>query len=408
MGRDPIKINVAECLRWMTDQAINNYDTGGNPNVDATAEVKEAMMKDPLIEDLREELIDFANCDGDDTIDMLDSETWKNKPYNFKKAERLIWNAIAPRAAHQQRVENLVQTAGHLGKTHVEEERRSARAKIHSIFYRDFKIWALDIVRKEDEEERKRQKEEEERERANEAEAETTQQSNANPKPKQQKPKRWRNLQLRRTKVEGKRRLELHAEWIDKKLDEMEKSIEFLESRQKGIMKVIRSEMRLNNKSSRLANEATLDRYEQAANREKNRDVESKHLMDITSWMEGSVILSFLNQKDGARAYILAEIKHRKIIYFPEKAVSKMTKEEKAKHKKKWDGASIARLKSVLRAHEHGRLTDIANEEKYQPPKLDEIKNIKPLSQKMQQWLPIQWQIYKKRKGQVQEQPGQA
>jgi hypothetical protein len=62
----------------------------------------------------------------------------------------------------------------------------------------------------------------------------------------------------------------------------------------------------------------------------------------------------------------------------------------------------------VLRAHEHGRLTDIANEEKYQPPKLDEVKNIKPLSQKMQQWLPIQWQIYKKRKGQVQEQPGQA
>jgi hypothetical protein len=45
----------------------------------------------------------------------------------------------------------------------------------------------------------------------------------------------------------------------------------------------------------------------------------------------------------------------------------------------------------VLRAHEHGRLTDIANEEKYQLPKLDEVKNIKPLSQKMQQWLlPIQ------------------
>jgi hypothetical protein len=124
--------------------------------------------------------------------------------------------------------------------------------------------------------------------------------------------------------------MELHAEWIDKKLVKMEKSIEFLESRQKGIMKVIRSEMQLNNKSSRLANEATLDRYEQAVNREKNCDVESKHLMDITSWMEGSVILSFLNQKDGARPYILAEIKHSKIIYFPEKAVSKMTKEEKA------------------------------------------------------------------------------
>jgi hypothetical protein len=45
MGRDPIKINIAECLRWMTDQAINNYDTDGkNQNIDATAQVKEAML----------------------------------------------------------------------------------------------------------------------------------------------------------------------------------------------------------------------------------------------------------------------------------------------------------------------------------------------------------------------------
>jgi hypothetical protein len=39
----------------------------------------------------------------------------------------------------------------------MEEVRRSAKAKIHSIFYRDFKIWALDLMRKEDEKKRKDQ-----------------------------------------------------------------------------------------------------------------------------------------------------------------------------------------------------------------------------------------------------------
>jgi pyruvate-formate lyase-activating enzyme len=68
--------------------------------------------------------------------------------HDFTRAYNLIWNASAQRAAHQQRFENLVQTAGFLGKTKVEEVRRSARAKIHCIFNRDFKIWSLAILRK--------------------------------------------------------------------------------------------------------------------------------------------------------------------------------------------------------------------------------------------------------------------
>jgi hypothetical protein len=60
----------------------------------------------------------------------------------------LIWNAVGLRAAHQQRVENLVQMVGHLGKTHVKEARQSARTKIHCIFYRDFNAWVLDIMQK--------------------------------------------------------------------------------------------------------------------------------------------------------------------------------------------------------------------------------------------------------------------
>ena len=81
----------------------------------------------------------------------------------YERAKALIWNCIAPRAAHQQSVENdLVQTSRHLRKTHMEEVRRSAKAKIHSIFYRDFKIWALDLMQKEDEKKRKDQEVDEE------------------------------------------------------------------------------------------------------------------------------------------------------------------------------------------------------------------------------------------------------
>lgn len=390
-GQQQITVNISECLIWLINEAINNNNISAGANSEVTEEVRQQMLENPLLVDLFDDLKQFAECTADDNIDMLDSKTWEGKPYKFERAEELIWNAIAPRAAHQQRVENLVQTAGHLGKTHVEEERRSARAKIHSIFYRDFKIWALDIMRKEDEEERARQKAEEETERASAANGET----------QQSKKKRKKLLHYRR-KVDGKKRLELHAKWIDLKLDEIEDSIAFLEEQNPGVTKLVKSEMSLQNKSSRLANEETLDQYNRAAtSSKKNRAVESQHLVDITPWMEGSVILSYLVQKEGARPYILAEIKHRGIKYTPEKPVKEMTKEEKKKHEKKWDGASIARLKTVLRNDEHRRLGE---EEGQHLPKYDDVKNVKPLSLKLQEWMPIQWQIYKKRKGQVQEQ----
>jgi hypothetical protein len=88
-----------------------------------------------MISDLHE----FAESTNDST-DLLDRETWGD--YSFSRAEELIWNTIAPRAAHQQHLENLVQTAGHLGKTHVEEARQSAKAKIYCIFFCDFNTWA--------------------------------------------------------------------------------------------------------------------------------------------------------------------------------------------------------------------------------------------------------------------------
>jgi hypothetical protein len=131
MNGKSTKIKISECLLWLTENADRE-------------EMAECHLIDSMYTDLRE----FAES-ADDAIDLLDRETWGN--YSFSRAEDLIWISIAPRAAHQQRVENLVQTAGHLGKTHVEEARRSARAKIHCIFFRDFNTWALHLLHQRDE-----------------------------------------------------------------------------------------------------------------------------------------------------------------------------------------------------------------------------------------------------------------
>ena len=72
------------------------------------------VQQDPLIQELINELATVAQSE-EEIIDLLDSATWGE--HDFSRAKALVWNAIAPRAAHQQRVENLVQTAAHLGQT---------------------------------------------------------------------------------------------------------------------------------------------------------------------------------------------------------------------------------------------------------------------------------------------------
>lgn len=279
-----------------------------------------------------------------------------------------------------------MQTAGHLGKTHVEEVRRSARAKIHSIFYRDFKIWALDLMRKEDEEERKHLEDEARLRAEQDGDVSAPELHNNKKQPR------------RRMKVEGKKRLELHAQWIDAKCQEIDDGIAFLEAQEVGIMADIMAEMLGEHKSSRLADDDKLTTYNRAATKQRDRTVESKHLQDMTPWMNGSVILSYLYEKDGARPFVLAEIKKRDIKYKPVKAIKDMTKKELAKHKKQWEGCSIKQMTIELKKHEHARL---GADEGIHLKDYNEVKNIKPLSQKLQQWMPKQWEIYKRKKGQV-------
>jgi hypothetical protein len=345
---------VRECINWLTELVTE----------------QESMQNDALISDLMEELKDFAECE-DDNVDMLDPATWESTPYDFTRAEDLIWNAIAPRAAHQQRVENLVQTAGHLGKTNVEEARCSARAKIHSLFYRDFSTYALNAVRKADVSAKKI---------------------------------------ITRQKVEGSQCLVMKAKFTDALLDKIDRDVKEIEQQTPGMMKTIVSEMYLRNKSSAEANEATYKKYEEASNAEVNRILQSKNLVDVSAWMDGSVILSYISDKEGGREYVLAELEHRGIKYYPEKKPEQMTKTDKKRHQSGlWKDQTITWMKKALKIHEHTRLCAIIQKEQQQEegrkdipmPKLAEVANIVPLSDKMKEWLPKQWEIYKKKNGQV-------
>ena len=108
MNGKAMKIKISDCLRWLTD----DYDETK----------REEMAESSLIQSMLSDLFEFMET-TDNSIDLLDRETWGS--YSLSCAEDMIWNTIASRAAHQQRVENLVQMAGHLGKMHVEEARRS-------------------------------------------------------------------------------------------------------------------------------------------------------------------------------------------------------------------------------------------------------------------------------------------
>eukprot|EP00956_Cyclotella_meneghiniana_P017275 scaffold27981_cov37-Cyclotella_meneghiniana.AAC.6 len=89
-GDQVTKINLRECIEWLVEKvSVEEYDH---------------IQQDPLIQELINELATVAQ--SEEEIDLLDPETWGE--HDFSRAEAIIWNAIAPRAAHQQRVENPV------------------------------------------------------------------------------------------------------------------------------------------------------------------------------------------------------------------------------------------------------------------------------------------------------------
>ena len=334
---------------WLTD----GYDE----------EKREEMYESSLIQSMLSDLIEYAES-TDDTIDLLDKSTWGN--YSFQRVYDMIWNCIASRAAHQQRVENLVQTAGHLGKTHVEEARRSAQAKIHCIYYRDFNAWAMQIVRREDEQRLL-----------------ASLQSN-------------QKVRQSRRRVEGKQRLALMSEWMDRQNDKIEAAERDLDE---SLLRTIEEELSRSNKSSALDNERKQQIFETMTTQQRNRYANIKNFIDTTPWMDGSIILNLLQDKDGGREPMLAEIQAREIEYVfvpkPNKEYSELTKSEKKKYDKGFAGLSMTDLKKLIKKHEQQRL--LSEEDK--TIKLDKIQYIKPLSQELKQWMSKQWRLYKRKKG---------
>lgn len=369
MGKQQIKVKINEFMQWLTAQY--------------SEEERSDMEFDPLMQSIINELREVA--DSETVIDLLDRSTWGDN--DFTRAEDLLWNAIAPRAAHQQRVENLVQTAGFLGKTHVDESRRSARSKIHCLFYRDFKTWSLKYVR-----DRKRRLDAKKNQNSNTS---TTQQTST-----QQDINTVQKVEEKIRKVEGALFIELFSKWIDIKTDKIDVARKELGPEK---MKQIVTQSTKHHKISTIDDNAKLQRFKRAANSTKDRIVIPRHLADVTCWMEGSVILSYLTKKDGARPFLMAEIHHRKIPFpKPKKAVRDMTKEEKDRYALKWKGMNEAELRHELRDHERARLQ---KEEDQVFAKVTDVKNVKPLSSKLREWMPKQWEIYKKRKGLEMEQP---
>ena len=91
--------------------------------------------------------------------------------------------SVRSKPAHIQRGENLVQTAKFLGKTNVEEKRRTACCMIHCTFSRDFKAAALNELHQ-----------------------------------KETDPKKQQHI----IKVEGKKRMKMFSAWIDKQFNAIE------------------------------------------------------------------------------------------------------------------------------------------------------------------------------------------
>jgi hypothetical protein len=115
-----MKVNIRDYLRWLTENI--------------TDDDKDSMFSSSIIQDSLDNLIAFADS-TDDSINLLDSTTWKD--YTFDRAEDMIWNSIAPRAAHQQRVENF--WARHTSRKHVDrpDSSKPSNEALNNIQYLD-------------------------------------------------------------------------------------------------------------------------------------------------------------------------------------------------------------------------------------------------------------------------------
>jgi hypothetical protein len=258
------------------------------------------------------------------------------------RLEEGVWNCIAPCAAHQQLAENLVQTANFLAQTGVGEARRSARAKNHTIFARDFNTWASDLKRK--------------------------------------KKEKKTGQKCRPQRVVGKQRLAMFGDFADRQLNVIKWARKDVgKEKMKSIANFIRNKKL---KTSSIEQEAKNNAFDKGL-KKKLRKVKALNLVDLTALMEGAVILRLLNKKNNGREFLEAELDYRN-----KESWTKLTGRQKAEMDQK-------ALRHLLRAQEHKRLFN----DESKSVEESKISNIKPLSDKLQDWLSIQWRLINEQKG---------
>ena len=186
------------------------------------------------------------------------------------------------------------------------------------------------------------------------------------------------------------------SQWIDQQNEKIEAAEKDLDA---DLLKTIEEEMSRSNKSSALDNDRKQKIYATMCLQKRNRRANVKNLIDVTPWMNGSIILSLLQDGDGGRDPMLAEIEKRGIEYVfvpkPKKEYNELSKKDQKKYDKGFAGLSMTDLKTLVKKHEQQRL--LVEEDK--TVKVDKIKYLKPLSDELKQWMPKQWQIYKRKKG---------
>jgi hypothetical protein len=225
--------------------------------------------------------------EGNGSIDPLDKSTWNGN--DLSKLQVGIWNYIGCKPSHQQLAENLVQMAGHLAKTNVNEARRSARCKNHCIFSQDFNMETVEILCKK---------------RKREAEEATNDESDLTTQPKKKKKKRPR-------RAEGKFRLQHFINYFEQKQKHMTTAKESL-GQQRTKSKSIYNQIRTNKyKSSTIEVEEKMKKFDASFAKAKNMNIASKNLIEVTAAMEGAVVLRHLNIKNNGKPYLLAELEYR-------------------------------------------------------------------------------------------------
>ena len=167
----------------------------------------------------------------------------------------------------------------------------------------------------------------------------------------------------------GKQKLKMFIQYSDGILKSITVTKKALTSDR---VREIYNNMRTNkNKSSAVVAEEKKTLFN-AALQKKLNPKEGKYLNDLTPFINGKVVLSYLNIKNGGKPFLLAELNFR-----DQKRWRDLTDAQK-------NAMNEKELRYLLRSLERTRLDE---EEGIQYEEDEKVSEIKPLSPEMQEWL---------------------